>query len=130
MFAKAFLNMTIIGVSGMGDCLQASGHGWFVVSRSSPHGSPQHGPAGIPEKVAMQISGHKTRSVFDRYNIVSDRDLSDAAAMRVQHLETLGTISGTTPKSEKNFQSMNRAKMLNYLVLEEGVEPSAISSYQ
>jgi hypothetical protein len=49
--------------------------------------------AGIPDKVGMTISGHLTRSIYDRYRIVPPKDLRDAArSLEVSQREALEKV--------------------------------------
>ncbi len=59
--------------------------------------------SGTPEKVAMEISGHRTRSVFDRYHIVPPSELKKAARRSDEYQKEIRQLGCTkvVPFSEE-----------------------------
>jgi integrase len=53
--------------------------------------------AGVHETTIMAITGHRTRSMFDRYNIVSEQDLRDAIVKTTAYVSTLSAAPSVIP---------------------------------
>jgi integrase len=56
--------------------------------------------AGIPDTQARQISGHKTRSVLDRYDIVTERDIQDAGRKMEAYFRAIRTPDSHSEEEE------------------------------
>jgi hypothetical protein len=66
---------------------------WVVVSAALVN-------LGVPERVAMTVTGHKSRAVFDRYHIVSPGDLQDVARRLAGRFSGTSGVSRLTPAAE------------------------------
>ena len=54
--------------------------------RLSAYRRPHLIRASVPERVAMLLTGHKSRAIFDRYNIINEQELLDAGDQLVEYL--------------------------------------------
>ena len=66
---------------------------------------------GVPEKVAMAISGHKTRDVFGRYHIIDTADVVEAMR-KVQESASSNRLVSLGERSAKTLLPVRRQKQL------------------
>jgi integrase len=66
--------------------------------------------AGIPRKVAMQISGHKTEAIYQRYAIVSARDVREAGARLDRFFEQQAKRATLRTSAVESRKSMSPAR--------------------
>lgn len=86
--------------------------------------------AGIPRNLAMGITGHRTESVYRRYDIGSDRDLKQAATKRERYLgeqrveKENGHKTGTATSENWFPAALPDCKLSIEMVSRAGLEPA------
>jgi hypothetical protein len=81
--------------------------------------------AGVPEGMAMAMTGHKTRAVFDRYNITTARDVAQAAAQLAQCMGKYDPDTDTTRTGKPIDQDGPLAHQAEHLPFKQVVPGSS-----